>query len=94
MGFLTYTGHTAWVRTVAQDLSQLRDCATGTRHRVAVYTPTMAVSHLRSVYELLRFKIAPAPWVEPKRRGRPRTQPNEAHPIAWMPTQEDSLYDH
>jgi hypothetical protein len=31
--------------------------------------------HLWSVSELLSYKVAPAPWVEPKRRGRPRKHP-------------------
>ena len=38
-------------------------------------TPAMAAGltdHIWSVSELLHFKVAPAPWVEPKRRGRPR----------------------
>jgi transposase-like protein/IS1 family transposase len=38
-------------------------------------TPAMAAGltdHIWSVSELLQLKIAPAPWVEPKRRGRPR----------------------
>ena len=38
-------------------------------------TPAMAAGltdHIWSVSELLSFKVAPAPWVEPKRRGRPR----------------------
>jgi len=41
-------------------------------------TPAMAsglTDHLWSLAELLRYKVAPAPWVEPKRRGRPRTRP-------------------
>src|SRR5512135_1326854 len=41
-------------------------------------TPAMAAGltdHMWSVSELLRFKVAPAPWVEPKRRGRPRKAP-------------------
>jgi IS1 family transposase len=41
-------------------------------------TPAMAsglTDHLWSVSELLRYKVAPAPWVAPKRRGRPRTRP-------------------
>jgi len=41
-------------------------------------TPAMAAGltdHIWSVSELLRFKVAPAPWVEPKRRGRPRKAP-------------------
>ena len=39
------------------------------------YTPAMAAGltdHIWSVAELLRWKVAPAPWAEPKRRGRPR----------------------
>lgn len=41
-------------------------------------TPAMAsglTDHLWSLSELLRYKVAPAPWVQPKRRGRPRTKP-------------------
>jgi len=41
-------------------------------------TPAMAAGltdHICSVSELLRFQVAPAPWVEPKRRGRPRKAP-------------------
>jgi IS1 family transposase len=40
-------------------------------------TPAMAsglTDHLWSISELLSYKVAPAPWVEPKRRGRPRTR--------------------
>src|SRR5260221_10977980 len=39
-------------------------------------TPAMAAGltdHVWSVFELLSFKMAPTPWVEPKRRGLPRT---------------------
>ncbi len=41
-------------------------------------TPAMAsglTNHIWSVGELFTYKLAPAPWVEPKRRGRPRTRP-------------------
>ena len=37
-------------------------------------TPAMAAGltdHIWSVQELLSYKVAPAPWVPPKRRGRP-----------------------
>jgi IS1 family transposase len=40
-------------------------------------TPAMAAGltdHIWSLFELLSYKIAPSPWVEPKRRGRPRTR--------------------
>jgi hypothetical protein len=38
-------------------------------------TPAMAsglTDHVWSIGELLRYKVAPSPWVDPKRRGRPR----------------------
>jgi IS1 family transposase len=38
-------------------------------------TPAMAsgvTDHVWSLSELVRYKVAPSPWVEPKRRGRPR----------------------
>jgi IS1 family transposase len=41
-------------------------------------TPAMAsglTDHLWSVSELLSYKLAPAPWVESKRRGRPPGRP-------------------
>ena len=41
-------------------------------------TPAMAsglTDHVWSVNELLHYQVAPEPWVEPKRRGRPRKHP-------------------
>ena len=41
-------------------------------------TPAMAsglTDDLWSLRELLSYKVAPPPWEEPKRRGRPRTRP-------------------
>jgi len=41
-------------------------------------TPAMAsglTDHVWSVTELMWYRIAPPAWVEPKRRGRPRTRP-------------------
>jgi IS1 family transposase len=41
-------------------------------------TPAMAsglTDHLWSLHALLRYKVAPPTWVEPKRRGRPRVRP-------------------
>jgi IS1 family transposase len=49
----------------------------GTAQRVLRQTPAMAsglTDHIWSLSELLRYKVAPVPWVEPKRRGRPRRQ--------------------
>jgi transposase-like protein len=48
------------------------------KHRGFACTPAMAsglTDHLWSVGEVLIYKVAPAPWIEPKRRGRPRTRP-------------------
>jgi IS1 family transposase len=52
--------------------------AAGAAQRPLRQTPAMAsglTDHLWSLSELLRYKVAPAPWVEPKRRGRPRRRP-------------------
>ena len=52
------------------------------RHCGYPCTPAMAAGlsdHVWSVSELLCFKVGPAPWVEPKRRGRPR-KATEADP--------------
>jgi len=41
-------------------------------------TPAMAsglTEHIWSIFELLSYKVAPSPWIEPIRRGRPRTRP-------------------
>ena len=50
------------------------------KHREgSVVTPAMAAGltdHVWSICELLRYRVAPLPWVEPKRRGRPK-QPVE-----------------
>ncbi len=46
--------------------------------RLRRQTPAMAsglTDHRWSVSEVLRYKLSPDPWVEPKRRGRPRTRP-------------------
>jgi transposase-like protein len=55
------------------------------KHFGSACTPAMAAGltdHIWSLSELLRFKVAPAPWVEPKRRGRPRkaTEPDSTVP--------------
>lgn len=60
------------------ELSSVRDATTGKRHVGQECTPAMAAGltdHVWSVRELLSYKVAPPPWVEPKRRGRPRTRP-------------------
>src|SRR5437588_4653292 len=57
---------------------ELSKRAGGEAQRPLRQTPAMASSltdHLWSLSELLWYKVAPASWVEPKRRGRPRTRP-------------------
>jgi hypothetical protein len=52
------------------------------KHWGAACTPAMAsglTDHVWSLGELLSYKVAPSPWVEPKRRGRP---PKHAAPHA------------
>jgi hypothetical protein len=47
------------------------------KHWGMACTPAMAsglTDHVWSVCELLRYKVAPSPWIEPKRRGRPKKQ--------------------
>jgi transposase-like protein len=56
------------------ELSRSTVDAAGRRPWVAC-TPAIAsglTDHVWSVFELLSYKIAPPPWVVPKRRGRPR----------------------
>ncbi len=53
------------------------------KHWGTVYTPAMTsglTDHLWSFGELLGYKVAPAPWVEPKRRGR-LPNPTRSHAI-------------
>jgi IS1 family transposase len=48
------------------------------RRRWRERTPAMAAGltdHIWSVAELLSYKVAPPPYIPPKRRGRPRTRP-------------------
>jgi hypothetical protein len=46
--------------------------------RLSRQTPAMAsglTDHRWSISEVLHYQLRPDPWVEPKRRGRPRTRP-------------------
>ena len=48
------------------------------KHVGSAWTPAMAAGltdHIWSVWEVLTYKVVPAPWIEPKRRGRPRKPP-------------------
>jgi IS1 family transposase len=74
MYLLGTTYNFCWVH---HELSVVRDAATGKRHASRERTPAMAAGltdHVWSVCELLCYKIAPSPWVESKRRRRPRKQ--------------------
>jgi transposase-like protein/IS1 family transposase len=56
---------------------ELSTPAAGEAQKLLRQTPAMAsglTDHLWSLAELLRYQVAPAPWVEPKRRGRPRSR--------------------
>ena len=47
------------------------------KHAGSPCTPAMAAGltdHIWSVWELMSYRVVPAPWVEPKRRGRPKKQ--------------------
>ena len=64
------------------------------KHWGTACTPAMAsglTDHLWSVGELLSYKVAPAPWVEPKRRGRrpklarPQLTGTKGRPLASRP---------
>jgi transposase-like protein/IS1 family transposase len=61
-----------------QELSRSApDAETGKRTWVAC-TPAMAsglTDHVWSLVELMSYRVAPPPWIAPKRRGRPRTRP-------------------
>jgi IS1 family transposase len=50
------------------------------KHWGRACTPAMAsgvTDHVWSIGELLHYKVAPAPWIELKRRGRPKKQPEQ-----------------
>src|SRR5256714_9052304 len=57
-------------------------------HVGSACTPAMAAGltdHVWSICELLRYQIAPPLWVPPKRRGRPKKQPESVPPIGKRP---------
>jgi hypothetical protein len=73
MYLLGTTYNFCWVH---HELSAVRE-ATRKRHVSLKRTPAMAAGladHVWSVSELLCYKIAPSPWVEPTRRRRPSKQ--------------------
>src|SRR6266487_1118567 len=69
------------------ELSRRAAKAQGVRGEVLL-TPAMAsglTDHVWSVKELLSYRVAPAPWVAPKRRGRPakQTELHESLQQSW-----------
>ncbi len=73
------------------ELSRREACARGKRGEVLL-TPAMAsglTDHVWSIWELLSYRVAPAPWVAPKRRKRPAKQ-TEPHGKAHQPLSEQS----
>jgi IS1 family transposase len=74
MYLLGTTYNFCWIH---HELSTVRERATGKRHASRKRTPAMAAAltdHVWSVSELLGYKIAPSPWVEPKRQRRSSKQ--------------------
>lgn len=70
------------------ELSRRAAQAQGRRGEVPI-TPAMAsglTDHVWSIRELLTFRVAPPPWVAPKRRGRPPTRASTGKPVASPPS--------
>src|SRR6266571_4927280 len=60
------------------------------KHWGTACTPAMAsglTDHVWSICEVLRYKVVPSPWVEPKRRGRPKKQAEQT----VVPTKRQSF---
>ena len=58
------------------------------KHLGAACTPAMAAGftdHVWSMWEVLTYKVAPTPWVEPKQRGRPALRPSADPAIPKRP---------
>jgi transposase-like protein/IS1 family transposase len=69
------------------ELSRQEALAQGRRGEVLL-TPAMAsglTDHIWSIQELLSYRVAPPPWIAPKRRGRPtkQTEPSERSQPSW-----------
>jgi len=69
------------------ELSRREAKAQGKRGEVPI-TPALAsglTDHLWSVQELLWYRVAPAPWVAPTRRGRPKVATLSCKPARTRP---------
>ena len=73
----------------AYNFCVVHDELSSSKHFGSPTTPAMATGltdRVWSVQEMLRFKVAPAPWSEPTHRGRPRkTQKPASRPSARSP---------
>lgn len=76
------------------NLCVVHDELSSSKHLGSACTPAMAAgltNRVWSVKEVLTFQVAPAPWVEPKRRGRhrkgqaPFRTPSSRHPPHLRP---------
>jgi hypothetical protein len=78
------------------ELSRREALAQGRRGEVLL-TPAMAsglTDHCWSIQELLSYRLAPAPWMAPKRRGRPAKQtepPERSQPSSNQPSRRRPL---
>lgn len=67
----------------------VHDELSSSKHFGTPTTPAMAAgltSRPWSVKEVLLFRVAPPPWVEPKRRGRPRLSTTTGRkPVSMRP---------
>jgi transposase-like protein/IS1 family transposase len=78
------------------ELSRRAAKAQGRRGEVLL-TPAMAsglTDHCWSIQELLSYRVAPPPWIAPKRRGRPTKQikpPARKHPSLHEPSRRRPL---
>ncbi len=71
------------------ELSRREALAQGRRGEVLL-TPAMAsglTDHCWSILELLSYRVAPPPWIAPKRRGRPTKQ--IASPVRKQPSSNE-----
>jgi transposase-like protein len=60
----------------------VHDELSSSKHAGSACTPAMAAKltdRVWSVTDVLMFRVPPSPWVEPKRRGRPRKEPTTVH---------------
>lgn len=79
----------------AYNFCVVHDELSSKRHLGKPTTPAMAAGltgHVWSIKDLLLFKVAPPPWLEPKRRGRPpKEQTTARKPMSARPSHQRPL---